>query len=134
MFCTDCNRVVFGIALNWSERADSAGKHLGGILKKKKEQDIHKEECRKPDGSFLYGRVRLDHHTQTELMKQQEWRPNKAMLRDPRLKLPRPPQLPYSPAMFYRLGCINHSSLINLQECCPGLPPLHNVKQGVLFI
>lgn len=45
----------------------------------KKEQGIHKEECKKRL-VLLYGRVPLDCHTQTKLTEQQERRPHKAAL------------------------------------------------------
>lgn len=81
MLFTGHNRVVFAFALNWSERGYSVDWHLGGYTKK--EQGIHKEECKKlgwPFFFFLYGRVPLDRHTQTKLMKQQERRLDKATL------------------------------------------------------
>lgn len=53
---------------------------------------------------------------------------------EPRTLLPPLTTQPYSPTMFYRHGCINHSTVINQQECHPRLPALHNVKQGVFSL
>lgn len=102
----------------------------GGCTKKSKA--FIKKSAKNQAGPFIWpSTVRPPHTNQADGAAGEKARQSHPM-RDPRLKLPPLPAPPYSPAMFYRLGCINHSSLINLQECCPRLPPLHNVKQGVL--
>ena len=122
---------MFAFVLNWSERGYSAGWHLGGCTKKKSKAFI-KKSAKNQAGPFIWpSTIRPPHTNQADGAAGEEARQSHPV-RVLRLRLPLLPPPPYSPAMFYRLGCINHGSLINLQECCPRLPPLHNVNQGVL--
>lgn len=107
---------MFAFALNWPERAYSAGWHLGGALKKSKA--FLKKSAKNQTGPFISPTTVRPPHTNHADGAAGEKATQYNPTRDPRLNPPLATP-PNSPAMVYRHGCINHSSLINLQECHP---------------